>query len=164
MKQEFSPYFVIYMDLSLRFVTWICLNLNWLLAVAGVMHEADDAYSIQSTWSCYWLDQFLTLALNILILSIFTFQWICLPIILLILVGVELPLRVVVTILECSVTFSGVKLSIRSFVLFLQGDSYSPVGFCITLKFRFAYYYNTVEDIEWVNLATVSSKELIVCL
>ena len=41
-----------------------------------------------------------------------------LPIILLILVGVELPLHVVVTILECCVTFSGVKLSIRSFVLF----------------------------------------------
>ena len=40
-------------------------------------------------------------------------------IILLILVGVELPLRVVVTILECCVTFSGVKLSIRLFVLFL---------------------------------------------
>ena len=50
----------------------------------------------------------------------FTFQWICLPIILLILVGVELPLRVVVTILECCVTFSGVKLSIKSFVLFLN--------------------------------------------
>ena len=33
---------------------------------------------------------------------------------------VELPLRVVVTILECCVTFAGVKLSIRSFVLFLQ--------------------------------------------
>ena len=82
------------------------------------MHEADDAYSIRSTWSCYWLDQFLTLALNILILSIFTFQWICLPIILLILEGVELHLRVVVTILECCVTFSGVKLSTRSFVLF----------------------------------------------
>ena len=32
--------------------------------------------------------------------------------------GVELPLHVVVTILECCVTFSGVKLSIRSFVLF----------------------------------------------
>ena len=32
--------------------------------------------------------------------------------------GVELPLCVVVTILECCVTFSGVKLSIRSFVLF----------------------------------------------
>ena len=51
---------------------------------------------------------------------IMTFQWICLPIILLILVGVELPLCVVVTILECCVTFSGVKLSIRSFVLFCQ--------------------------------------------
>ena len=37
----------------------------------GVMHEADDAYSIWSTWLCYWLDQFLTLALNTLILSIF---------------------------------------------------------------------------------------------
>ena len=24
MKQEFSPYFVIYMDLSLGFVTWMC--------------------------------------------------------------------------------------------------------------------------------------------
>ena len=34
--------------------------------------------------------------------------------------GVELPLRVVVTILECCVTLSGVKLSIRSFVLFLS--------------------------------------------
>ena len=33
--------------------------------------------------------------------------------------GVELPLRVVVTILECCVTFSGVKLSIRSFLLLL---------------------------------------------
>ena len=59
------------LDLSLGFVTWICPNLNWLLAVTGVMHEADDAYSIRSTWSCYWPDQFLTLALNILILSIF---------------------------------------------------------------------------------------------
>ena len=71
MKQEFSLYFAIYMDLSLGFVTWICLHLNRLLAMTGVMHEADDAYSIQSTWWCYWLDQFLTLALNILILSIF---------------------------------------------------------------------------------------------
>ena len=43
----------------------------------------------------------------------------CHPIILLILVGVELPLRVVVTILECCVTFSGVQLSIRSFILLL---------------------------------------------
>ena len=36
--------------------------------------------------------------------------------------GVELPLHVVVTILECCVTFSGVKLSIRSFVLFLEKE------------------------------------------
>ena len=33
--------------------------------------------------------------------------------------GVELPLCVVVTILESCVMFSGVKLSIRSFALFL---------------------------------------------
>ena len=69
------------------------------------------------------------LALNILICRFFTFQWICLSIILLILVGVELPLRVVVTILECCVTFSGVKLSIRSFVLF-----YTPYA-CNLLRY-----------------------------
>ena len=85
--------FVIYMDLSLGFVTWICLYLNWLLAVTGVMHEADDAYSVWSTWSCYWLDQFLTLALDAWILSKFsTLYWICLLLVFLILVGVELPL------------------------------------------------------------------------
>ena len=121
MKQDFGPYFVIYMDLSLGFVTWICLNLNWLLAVMGVMHEADDAYSIRSTWSRYWLDQFLTLALNILILSIFY-------------ISMHLSTNYFAHfsgcwasfvcschfILECCVTFSGVKLSIRSFVLFLN--------------------------------------------
>ena len=101
------------------------------------MHEADDAYSIWSTWSCYWLDQFLTLALNILVLSIFTFQWICLSIILLILVGVELPLCVIVTILECCVTFSGVKLSIRSFVLFLSVSE--PRSTLTVLYFTFIY-------------------------
>ena len=83
------------------------------------MHEADDTYSIRSTWSCYWLDQFLTLALNILILSIFYISMDLSTNYFAHLVGVELPLRVVVTILECCVTFSGVKLSIRSFVLFL---------------------------------------------
>ena len=63
------------------------------------MHEADDAYSIRSTWSCYWLDQFLTLALNTLILSIFYISLDLSTIsILLILVGVELPLCVVVTL------------------------------------------------------------------
>ena len=83
------------------------------------MHEADDAYSIRSTWSCYWLDQFLTLALNILILSIFYISMDLSTNYFAHLVGVELPLRVVVTILECCVKFSGVKLSIRSFVLSL---------------------------------------------
>ena len=82
------------------------------------MHEADDAYSIWSTWSCYWLDQFLTLALNILILSIFYISMDLSTNYFAYLVGAELPLHVVVTILECCVTFSGVKLSIRSFVLF----------------------------------------------
>ena len=75
MKQEFSPYFIISMDLSFGFVTWIChldlSKLKLIVSCDGVMHEADAAYSIRSTWSCYWLDQFLTLALNILILSIF---------------------------------------------------------------------------------------------
>ena len=108
---------ICHLDLSLGFVTWICLNLNWLLAVTGVMHEADDAYSIQSTWSCYWLDQFLTLALNMLILSLFYISMDLSTNYFAHLVGVELPLHVVVTILECCVTFSGVKLSIRSFVL-----------------------------------------------
>ena len=40
--------------------------------------------------------------------------------------GVELPLHVVVTILECCVTFSGVKLSIRSFVLLLLEEPCHP--------------------------------------
>ena len=85
------------------------------------MHKADDAFSIRSTWSCYWLDQFLTLALNILILSIFY-------------ISMDLSTNYFAhfsgcsasfvcschSILECCVTFSGVKLSIRSFVLFLS--------------------------------------------
>ena len=90
----------------------------------GVMHEADDAYSIWSTWSCYLLDQFLTLALNTLIWSIFY---------------ISLDLSTIYfihfsgcwasfvcnchSILECCVMFSGVKLSIRSFNL-LQCLSY----------------------------------------
>ena len=44
-------------------------------------------------FSCYWLDQFLTLALDAWILSKFsTLYWICLLLVFLILVGVELPL------------------------------------------------------------------------
>ena len=41
--------------------------------------------------------------------------------------GVALPLCVVVTIQECRVTFSGVKLSIRSFVLFSQATVYTVI-------------------------------------
>ena len=67
--------------------------------MTGVMHGADDGYSIRNTWSCYLLDQFLTLALNTWILSKFSIiQWICLLFILLILVGAELPLCTVVTL------------------------------------------------------------------
>ena len=43
------------------------------------MHEADDAYSIPSTWSCYWMDQFLTPALNTWISSKFSVKSIYYP-------------------------------------------------------------------------------------
>ena len=49
--------------------------------------------------------------------------------------GVELPLRVVVTILECCVTFSGVKLSIRSFVLFIIGECKEHENQCLGFIF-----------------------------
>ena len=71
----------------------------------GVMHETDGPYSIQSTWSCYWLDQFLTLAFNTWILSkISMFHWIYPLFILLILVGVELLLCIVVTLSQNAIT------------------------------------------------------------
>ena len=92
------------------------------------MHEAEDAYSIRSTWSCYWLDQFLTLAPNILILPIFYLSMVlstnyfarfsgCLA-------SFVCSCH---SILECCVTFSGVKLSIRSFVLLLLLFGSCPV-------------------------------------
>ena len=72
----------------------------------GVMHEADDAYSIRSTWSSYWLDQFLILAFNVWTLSkSSTFHWICLLSIFsifLVLVGDELPLCIVVIVVTLS--------------------------------------------------------------
>ena len=34
-------------------VTWIWRCFIQLLAVTGVIHEGDDAYSIRSTWLCY---------------------------------------------------------------------------------------------------------------
>ena len=52
--------------------------------------------------------------------------------------GVELPLCVVVTILECCVTFSGVKLSIRSFVLFIFIDTDREMG-CENVILSFAF-------------------------
>ena len=82
------------------------------------MHEADDAYSIRSTWSCYWLDQFLTLALNILILSIFYISMDLFTNYFAHFIGCWASFVCSChSILECCVMFSGVKLSIRSFVL-----------------------------------------------
>ena len=65
------------------------------------MHEADGAYSIWSTWSCYWLDQFLTLALIIWIFfEIFIILLDLSNIFFLISEGVELSLCIVVTLSE----------------------------------------------------------------
>ena len=61
------------------------------------MHEAADAYSTRSTWLRCWLDQFLTLALSDFV-EIFNILLDCLLFILFILVGVELPLCIVVTL------------------------------------------------------------------
>ena len=59
------------------FVTWIFWYFIWMLVVMDVIHEANDAYSIQGTWSCYWPDQFRTLAFNTWISSKFSmFHWI----------------------------------------------------------------------------------------
>ena len=84
------------------------------------MHEADDAYSIRSTWSCYWLDQFLTLALSTLILLVF---YISLDLSTIYFTHFGGCLASFVcdchSILECCVVFSGVKLSIRLFNLLL---------------------------------------------
>ena len=57
--------------------------------------------------------------------------------------AVELPLRVVVTILECCVTFSGVKLSIRSFVLF----------YCLCMLLQFGCLLRT-EYVAYLFLVT----------
>ena len=46
----------------LWFVTRICQYFYLIASCDGVMLESDDACSIRSTWSCYWLDKFLTLA------------------------------------------------------------------------------------------------------
>ena len=56
--------------------------------------------------SCYWLDQYLTLALNTWIsLKFSTLYWICLLFIFLILMGVELPLCIVDTLSQNVITY-----------------------------------------------------------
>ena len=44
------------------FVTWIVTFYQLMVAVAGVMHAANNAYSIRSTWLCYRLVRFLITA------------------------------------------------------------------------------------------------------
>ena len=44
------------------FVAWIVTFYQLMLVVTGVMHEADNAYSIRSTWLCYRLVRFLITA------------------------------------------------------------------------------------------------------
>ena len=51
MKQEFSPYFVIYMDLSLGFVTWIC-HLDLSLGFVTWICHLDLSLGFV-TWICH---------------------------------------------------------------------------------------------------------------
>ena len=44
------------------FAAWIVTFYELMLVVTGVMHKADNAYSIWSTWLCYRLVQFLITA------------------------------------------------------------------------------------------------------
>ena len=115
------------------------------------MHEADDAYSIWSTWSCYWLDQFLTVALDAWILSKFsTLYWICLLLAFLVLVGVELPLCYSHhSILECYNLFSGVELSMRSFFVICDTKTEKIPNF--TSKFL-SQVKTRLLDMTWSNL------------
>ena len=70
--------------------------------------------------------------------------------------GVELPLCVVVTILECCVTFSGVKLSIRSFVLFIHRG-----------LFRFLHFHQTAfnpfyrEELSMFSLISPDHQQMV---
>ena len=75
--------------------------------MTDVVYKADDTNSVRSIWSCYWLDQILTLEYITRISSKFSmFHWICLQFILLVLVGVELPLCQVVALSYNAVTCS----------------------------------------------------------
>ena len=48
--------------LNTDFVTWIVTFCQLMLIVLDVMHETDNAHSVQSTWLCYRLVQFLITA------------------------------------------------------------------------------------------------------
>ena len=82
--------------------TGLYMDLSILYLIANCMHEADDAYSSRSMWSCYWLDQFLTSIQYMDFVEIFNVHWICLLSTLLILVGVKLPLCIVITAVTLS--------------------------------------------------------------
>ena len=113
------------------------------------MHESDDACSIRSTWSCYWLDQFLTCMDFV---GIFNIYWICLLFVFLILVGVELPLCILITLFKNAVTcflesgwvgyrfvlFSHKKIHC-DFWLFLVEQKISSDNMCLSL---YPYYQN----------------------
>ena len=103
-----------------------------------------DAYSIWSTWPCNWLDQFLTLALNTSILSIFY---------------ISLDLSTIYfahfsgcwasfvcschSIPECYVMFSGVKLSMGSFVLLARlYSNVHSLSWSIKLEWWAKYFIN----------------------
>ena len=58
---KFLPFFNIDF-FNTDFVAWIVTFYQLMLVVTGVMHEADSAYSIRSTWLCYRLVQFLITA------------------------------------------------------------------------------------------------------
>ena len=72
MADSFPDQFNAVVQLVLRFFfnidfvtwifTWIVTVYQLMLVVTGVMHEADYAYSIQSTWLCYRLVRFLIAA------------------------------------------------------------------------------------------------------
>ena len=101
----YSRILVIFLHFILICHSDLSIHLSDCQVLTGVMHEADDASLIRSTWACYWLDQFLTLALSTWISSkLSALYWICLLFILLILVGVQLPLCIVVTLPQNAIT------------------------------------------------------------
>ena len=59
--KDMMPVFF-YTDFVAWIVTWIVTFYQLMLVVTGVMHEADNAYSIRSTWLCYQQVRFLITA------------------------------------------------------------------------------------------------------